>query len=180
MASSLRSDPSTRSYASTLRQSLRSACCRFEGLLLGPENKINIVPDFAVIGGPGGYRPHLALVYLFQGSTSGDSGLHWLNLGLAAGNPVPPADLRHGAVLYVPIFAGAELEEEEPVYILQSSLNKLSIVAELTGVGSGNLIPVASLGLLLCAAISTGKILEVGVTDDDSEHFCHLPGGASK
>ena len=117
---------------------MRKECCKLAGFDFGPENRINIVPDFALRSGPGGYRPHLALVYLFQESSAGV-------LGFAACNPVPPADLRHKA--------GVELEEDEPVYILELALNKLSIVVELTGV--------ASLGVLLCAAIFPGKILEV-------------------
>ena len=89
-------------------------------------------------------------LYLFQGSSNGRSGLQWLDRCLASGNPVPPADLRQGAVVLIVEIAGAVLEEE---------------------------VPVNSLWLL---SVSTAGIIYVGVTDENSEHLCHLPGGASK
>ena len=90
------------------------------------------------------------MLYLFQGTSDGRSGSQWLDRCLAAGNPVPPADFLHGAVTLIFKFTGAVLEEEVPVY---------------------------SVWLL---SVSTAGIVYVGVTDENSEHLCHLPGGASK
>ena len=59
-------------------------------MLRGPENKIRIVAEDDVEG----YRPHFPFS-LFQGGATFPLSF----LGLAAGKPVPPADVRHGAVL---------------------------------------------------------------------------------
>ena len=83
--------------------------------LSGGENS-STVPDNVLSGGLGGTKPHLAL-NLFQGSAVGRSGLHRFDLGLAAGSPVPPADLRQGAVVDMAAFTGAVLEDV-PVYSL--------------------------------------------------------------
>ena len=63
---------------------------------------------------------------------------------------MPPADLRHGAVVFIEEIAGAVLEEEVPV-------NTLWLLSD-----------------------STAGIVYAEVTDENSEHLCHLPGGASK
>ena len=52
--------------------------------------------------------------------------------------------------LLVGTTAGAVLEDEVPVYIVW------------------------------LLSVSTAGIVYVGVTDENSEHLCHLPGGASK
>ena len=104
-----------------MRLSFRRACCKLAALLRGHEQNINTVPYSGIDGGGTcGYKPHLVLS-LFQDSVGGPR-LPRSNLGFAAGNPVPPADFRHG---------------------------KVSVFVELTGFEFGNPIPVASLRLSL-------------------------------
>ena len=62
-----------------------------------------------------GYSPHFPFS-LFQGWTT----FPWSTLGLAAGKPVPPADVRHGAVL----------EEDVPVAMVFSLSCEYPFVAE--------------------------------------------------
>ena len=86
-------------------------------MLRGPENNISIV----VGEGVEGYSPHFPF-NLFQGWTT----FPLSTLGLAAGKPVPPADVRHGAVLeeYVPVAIVFPLSGEDP-FVAESLLIRI-------------------------------------------------------